>query len=147
MRQQVISCFRLLRHAVWRAWFFALASAGKSRLARIAMIAMTTRSSMSVKPRARPLTPLCFDLISVFIADTSVRFSHTESAGAQPFLDDRLFSRNNQQSTFHPPHSTRMAGAVPNTAHGHRNHQRGSEPPDARKETELARAGRFCPLF
>jgi len=35
----------------------ALVSAGKSKLAKIAMIAMTSRSSMSVKPAVRIAVP------------------------------------------------------------------------------------------
>jgi len=40
----------LLAHLIRIAFDFALASAGNSNEARIAMMAMTTRSSMSVKP-------------------------------------------------------------------------------------------------
>jgi hypothetical protein len=44
------SCFSLLRHAPCVARCFALANAGSNMAARMAMIAMTTRSSISVKP-------------------------------------------------------------------------------------------------
>src|SRR6185436_20227020 len=45
-------CLRSLRQAVTRAFSLALASAGSSSAARIAMIAITTRSSMRVKAPA-----------------------------------------------------------------------------------------------
>src|ERR1039457_5374383 len=44
-------CLRLLVQLIWQAFFLAAASAGKSIAARIAMMAMTTSSSMSVKAR------------------------------------------------------------------------------------------------
>src|ERR1041385_4284838 len=46
-------CFKLLMHCVVCALSFAFPRAGARRLARIAMIAITTSNSMSVKPRAR----------------------------------------------------------------------------------------------
>src|ERR1035438_644585 len=46
-----VSCLELLREAVFLACNLACAKTGKRIAARIAMIAMTTRSSMSVKPR------------------------------------------------------------------------------------------------
>src|SRR4051794_35841980 len=46
-------CFRLLTHCDRRAASRAAWTAGKSRAIRTAMMAMTTRSSMSVKPRLR----------------------------------------------------------------------------------------------
>jgi len=46
-------CRRLERQLVWRAFSRALAKTGKRIAARIAMIAMTTRSSIRVKPRLR----------------------------------------------------------------------------------------------
>src|SRR5688572_17206406 len=56
---------RLLRHCVFLALSFALANAGKSIAARIAMIAITTNSSIRVnalrnaeaKSQGRPLLP------------------------------------------------------------------------------------------
>src|SRR2546429_8628809 len=44
-------CLRLLAHWIACPFILALASAGKSRPARIAMMAMTTSSSISVKAR------------------------------------------------------------------------------------------------
>jgi hypothetical protein len=43
----------LFRHAVFLAEYLALESAGSKRLARIAMMAITTSSSISVKPGFR----------------------------------------------------------------------------------------------
>jgi hypothetical protein len=47
-------CFRLLTHFDALAVFLALFNAGNSIEARIAIIAMTTRSSMSVKLLLEP---------------------------------------------------------------------------------------------
>src|SRR5580765_8201976 len=47
-----INCLLLLTHAICRALHLALLSAGKSMAARMAMMAMTTNSSMRVKARA-----------------------------------------------------------------------------------------------
>src|SRR6266852_1436807 len=47
------SCFRLLRQADWRAFSRAWAKTGNRIAARMAMIAMTTSSSIRVKPRCR----------------------------------------------------------------------------------------------
>src|SRR5262245_46133065 len=49
--QPRINCFSLLRQAAPVAFSLALERAGKSMLARIAMTAMTTRSSISVNAR------------------------------------------------------------------------------------------------
>src|SRR5437016_2023743 len=52
-----VSCFVLLKQAMLSAFAFALASAGSSSPARIAIMAITTSSSMSVKarrPHGRP---------------------------------------------------------------------------------------------
>src|SRR5436309_12030668 len=51
MIQHSPNCFMLLRHAMPCALVFALASAGRSNHDRMAMMAITTRSSMSVNPR------------------------------------------------------------------------------------------------
>ena len=48
-----MTCFRLLTHEIERAFSRAFDSAGSSMAARMAMIAMTTSSSMSVKLRWR----------------------------------------------------------------------------------------------
>src|SRR4029078_3373605 len=48
-------CLPLLTQRDWCAFAFAFASAGKSIPARMAIMAMTTRSSMSVKARRRRL--------------------------------------------------------------------------------------------
>src|ERR1051326_3064508 len=51
MIQQSWSCLILLTHEIVRAFCLALVSAGKSKAARMAMMAMTTSNSMSVKDR------------------------------------------------------------------------------------------------
>jgi len=48
-------CFRLFVHFVWFAFSFGLRRAGMSNVARMPMMAMTTSSSMSVKPLLRGL--------------------------------------------------------------------------------------------
>src|SRR5207249_12246808 len=59
-------CLALLRQPIAWAFCFALASAGRSMPAKIAMMAMTTSSSMSVKPQRgerivfRKVTLFCF---------------------------------------------------------------------------------------
>src|SRR6266478_4392460 len=45
------TCFKLLRHWIRLARSLALARAGNSIAARMAMMAITTKSSISVKPR------------------------------------------------------------------------------------------------
>jgi hypothetical protein len=55
---------------------FALAKAGKSRLARIAMIAMTTSNSIRVKPLAKPVERrLEWALNRVFIFQCETRLA------------------------------------------------------------------------
>ena len=48
--EATINCFSLLMQAMPVAFWRALASAGKSMPAKIAMMAMTTSSSINVKP-------------------------------------------------------------------------------------------------
>ena len=50
MIQAAAICFWLLMHCTFLAATFARASAGSSNAARMAMIAITTSSSMSVNP-------------------------------------------------------------------------------------------------
>src|SRR5690348_1914271 len=45
-----VSCFRLLRQEVWRAFSLAWAKTGKRIAARIAIMAITTSNSIRVKP-------------------------------------------------------------------------------------------------
>ena len=52
-----VSCLTLLRQEMRLARSLALASAGNSRAARIAMIAMTTSNSIKVKPLCRTAAP------------------------------------------------------------------------------------------
>src|SRR5437899_24192 len=51
MVQASCNCLRLLRQTMACALAFARARAGKSKAARIAIMAMTTKSSIRVKPR------------------------------------------------------------------------------------------------
>src|SRR5437016_6325265 len=55
-----MSCFVLLKQEMLSALDFALASAGRSNPARMAMMAMTTSSSMSVKARRQGGRPGLF---------------------------------------------------------------------------------------
>src|SRR6266540_3741624 len=48
-------CFRLLTHLICWAFCLALLKAGRSMPARIAMMAITTKSSINVKPLTRDL--------------------------------------------------------------------------------------------
>src|SRR5688500_18738418 len=58
MSQAIPCCLRLETHLIFCAFSLALASAGSSMLARMAMIAMTTSNSIRVKPRrARGFSP------------------------------------------------------------------------------------------
>src|SRR5262245_3034145 len=56
----VAICLALLRQAVARAFSRAWAKTGKRMAARIAMIAITTSSSIRVKPRFRRMVCLLF---------------------------------------------------------------------------------------
>jgi hypothetical protein len=51
MMEAIPSCFWLLTHLILMPLVFAFANVGKSMPARIAMIAITTRSSINVNPR------------------------------------------------------------------------------------------------
>jgi len=50
-------CLQLFKQLVCRAFSRALAKTGKRIAAKMAMMAMTTNSSMSVKPRRMGLPP------------------------------------------------------------------------------------------
>ncbi len=50
MRLAMPNCFMLLTQVVVWAFFFALASTGNNIAAKMAMMAITTSNSMSVKP-------------------------------------------------------------------------------------------------
>src|SRR5207253_9694596 len=52
--QMIDSCLRLFTHWIDCALAFAVASAGNNRPAKIAMTAITTSSSISVKPAGLP---------------------------------------------------------------------------------------------
>src|SRR5580765_4944096 len=53
INQESCNCLRLLRHWMPCAFVFDLLNAGSSRPARMAIIAITTSSSISVKAEAR----------------------------------------------------------------------------------------------
>ena len=55
MIQATVICFVLFMQDIACALYFALDNAGNSIAAKIAMIAMTTRSSIKVNPRSRTL--------------------------------------------------------------------------------------------
>ena len=50
----MLICLRLLAHRAWLPFSLAVAKAGRSMPAKIAMIAITTRSSISVNPPHAP---------------------------------------------------------------------------------------------
>src|SRR6266498_4070985 len=64
------SCFSLLWHRAPVAFIVAFDKAGKSKLARMAMMAMTTSSSMSVKPKRFSAQALAVRVLgwSIFIS-------------------------------------------------------------------------------
>ena len=65
-------CRRLEMHAVRLARFLALPSAGRSMAARMAMMAMTTSSSIRVKPL---LSAFPFDMGQDYIIERGTRES------------------------------------------------------------------------
>src|SRR5450759_4835399 len=67
--QQSCNCFVLVKQAVMCALLFALANAGNNIAARIAMMAMTTRSSIKVKAavRVNPMLPRAETIVPSFI--------------------------------------------------------------------------------
>src|SRR5437870_4706392 len=70
------SCRRLLIHFVPWAFDLALLNAGRSMAARIAMMAMTTRSSIKVKPgsRKRESGVACREFALIGVMDMSSQF-------------------------------------------------------------------------
>src|ERR1041385_9211333 len=83
----MVSCLRLLRQEMRRPCSLAWAKAGRSKPARMAMIPMTTSSSMSVKaPSMRR------HVVPEFIATTFLDFEFDPIAGDGPVNDAfRLF--------------------------------------------------------
>src|SRR6516165_10333420 len=77
------NCFRLLVHAAWAAFWRALLKLGKSMAARIAMMAMTTSSSISVKAqreyRVCPRLAREKSLLAFFMFGVTINYI-TESA-------------------------------------------------------------------
>jgi hypothetical protein len=68
-----VNCLTLDTHLIWCAFSLALAKAGSSMAARMAMMAMTTKSSIKVK--ARHTTFLLFLLIIFFAFNRLAHFS------------------------------------------------------------------------
>jgi hypothetical protein len=67
MVQPVPICFILATQEIRSALAFAAAKAGNNNAARMAMMAMTTKSSINVKARRKPpLSPVLFDLFILF---------------------------------------------------------------------------------
>src|ERR1041385_2304405 len=68
------SCLKLFTQEVCLALHFALAKAGRSIAARIAMIAITTNNSINVKPRGRlpDFAPRKHFSTIIFVAQTRV---------------------------------------------------------------------------
>src|SRR5690349_542687 len=90
MYQPSCSCLRLLRQLMPCALVLALARAGKSIAARMAIMAMTTRSSISVKPNSlqatvveRPALAWAFDLRFIKFLALRPDASPTPASGAQ----------------------------------------------------------------
>src|ERR1051325_9878102 len=75
MRNANPTFFRLFTHLMRWALALALASAGRSIPARIAMIAMTTNSSMSVKA---PTLYLRNTLFMIVLSVIGLRFAHSK---------------------------------------------------------------------
>src|SRR3954451_19303169 len=81
------SCFMLFVHWALRADSRAACTAGKSRPIRTAMIAITTKSSMSVKPRLRIVQLLAHLEIALIefvhvVADSGVNTGYANPKGA-----------------------------------------------------------------
>src|SRR5206468_703527 len=87
------NCRMLLRHCVIFAFCFALERAGNSMPARMAMIAITTRSSMSVKP-----FPPIRCLIRAFILVGLNRLYKTFVAEAMPRFVAQVGTRSLQRA-------------------------------------------------
>src|SRR5690242_11350613 len=76
--QPVPICFRLLRQEIARAFSRACAKTGKRIAARIAMIAITTRSSIRVKPVLR------LDLLQHILATSLLGKGASGKQGRKP---------------------------------------------------------------
>ena len=70
MRNDKPTCFKLLVQAIFCALALALARAGRSKPANMAMMAITTNSSMSVKAPILCLLKTRFIIVSVFFGLT-----------------------------------------------------------------------------
>ncbi len=81
MTQQTLSCLMLLRHFIVMALALALESAGSSIAAKMAMMAITTSSSIKVKParraKWRSWEASCLDITSQPFAPLTLRSTFT----------------------------------------------------------------------
>src|SRR5688500_13438896 len=93
-----MNCFKLFRHEIAWALRLALARAGKSMPARIAIMAMTTRSSMSVKPfRSVAVFAKCI----IRLASYRAPFTKRRAKGSFSVLDPRVLSHSIPKVTGH----------------------------------------------
>src|SRR5437868_5278132 len=99
----MVNCLRLLMQEMVWAFAFALARAGKSKLARIAMMAMTTSNSIKVNPLTA-LDNWRFELIPDFL---QWRASRTE---ADDFFRDQAVHANRKPKL---PRETTLGNDVP----------------------------------
>src|SRR2546428_463127 len=84
--QQVSSCFRLFRQAMLNAFSLALASAGKSSAAKIAIMAMTTSSSIKVNApvfAAPPARAQGREAVLAHLAEGTERFLRMSALGVK----------------------------------------------------------------
>src|SRR5688572_9435997 len=97
-----MSCLVLFMHMMPCALVFALASAGRSMLARMAIIAMTTSNSMRVKPLRRRQTFECKEVVCIVLGFCSFLYHRklswipqargSRASGAFGRTGDRAFS-------------------------------------------------------
>src|SRR5215469_2226566 len=87
MDHAVANCFWLLRQLVWMAFCLALSSTGTNIAAKMAIIAITTSSSIKVKP-------LRLDFI--FILAFLIVFNLTHSEKSQNDFSGYVISRSNR---------------------------------------------------
>src|SRR5947208_1231437 len=91
------NCLVLLRHLIWFALDLALASAGSSMAARMAMMAMTTSNSIRVKPCA--LVVFGTGRIFISIAGASICRKYRIRTGRKPSdVCSRLVRHENNES-------------------------------------------------
>src|SRR6266480_6745960 len=82
-------------HLIWLAWPLARAKAGKRRPARMAMIAMTTNSSMRVKPTRCQRSNKAFRF-EVVITAQLVEFGFVQKLNVQIRTSIKDYPKNNR---------------------------------------------------